>query len=371
MEKYPIKKVNTSLIAIFQKESKLLLHIDYVIKKEKRRKNLSEEEIKNLCKENDIDEDLVYEFIKKTNARPFLMGKPSSYFLEFAKKQKGISFIAIEREKFIFDQTEFQILNIISERFKNSEIKCKFCANSVLDYLTLKKNEKETTMCFFCFSKKLLSFFLEIKENVIEDFINMMISENLHSTVIKLILILIRIYYENEYEINKNQFNNLKENIGKSKIDLSSMPVDQDYIQEYYKRIVYINIIRAANIERFTGNFDHLKFFKKIRNKEEKKLNIMFRGFAEIIRRTKEFFGTMIQAWKVEDAIGLNEPAYVIEVAKQTEKAILCNFSLLNGSKRIHHTWIPKSTINMDSTKWSMFNRIIQQKILINMGLII
>jgi len=332
---------------------------------------LSKEEIKELCKENDIDEDLVYEFIKKTNARPFLMGKPSSYFLEFAKKQKGISFITIESEKFIFDQTESQILNIRSERFKTSEVKCNFCANSVLDYLTLEKPKKEITICFFCFSKKLLSFSLEIKENVIEDYINLMISENLHSIVIKLILILIRMYYENGYDIDKKQFNNLKENIGKSKIDLSSIPVNQHYIQELYKRMVYINIIRAANIEKFTRHFDHISFFKKIRNKEDQNLNLMFEGLTEIIRKTKEFFGTMIQAWKIEDAIGLNEPAYVIEVIKQTEKAILCKFSLLDGSKILHNIWIPKSTINMDSTKRSMFNRIIQQKILINMGLVI
>lgn len=332
---------------------------------------ISKEKIKKLCKENNIDLDIVEDFIKETGAYPFLMRKPSSYLLDFMERYKGIKFSEAVIKRFIFDPEDTEILEIASRREK--EVKCDFCGNPVLDYLIFQTEVAGKIVCFHCFSKKSLSYYLEIPESIIEAYLSQLSDIKSYQQIIKIFLITIYIYYKEFGDWYKKEkdaiIDELRKKIESEDTDLSEFFSQFKILAEYYKRIFYINIIREVYLSRFTilNVYYHTDFFEKIKKNKESTLIDSFKILEGYIHSSGEFFGNRIEPWLVEDKTGKTRYGYVLEVIRKTEKAILCRFSLLDGN-RIYEDWSPKSALEKTP---KYFYKLIQKATLEKMGFIL
>jgi len=330
----------------------------------------NKEKIKELSKVHNIDEDLVLDFIEETGAYPFLMGEPSSYLIAFIEDQKGIKIHEAVIKRFLFDQSDLEINLIISARDDKWKKKCHYCSNEIYDYLLFSdtKNHSEKCACFFCFSVKTFSFYIGISEKRIKNYFQKLSENNTKQQIIKIILSSIYLYYNLKLTDEKT-LNLLGDQIKANSFDLKDFFDQINHLREYTDQILIFSVIREIYVNKYQRQidaFDHKDFLYKEANKSE--ASILPSGpFKEIsikIDNAKPYYGRRMQPWIIENKTGRTTYGYVLEILRETQKAILCRYTLLDNT-HIYEDWIPKSTLD-DSSVY--LHNYLLEKILERMG---
>ncbi len=323
-----------------------------------------DKKIKELCETNNIDEEIVEKFISETGAYPFLMGKPSSYLLMFSENIEGIKITTEMPEIFVFSQNTTNLTSIYSLKQPN-ESKCDHCKNlSLWDFVILEENSEPKQICFYCFSKKTLAHYLELPEDDIENYWYALSEIKNYTPIIKMILITLHCYSLSIFKTKPEVFQEIKHYIQNNTIT-GIIFKNFQYINPYYVRIKLYNTIRSVYPNkvyprRFNFDFDHLKFYKDRNYAHDHMSNLR-----NLIKTASTYYGSRIAPWMTESKTGSAVYGYVQEMIKETDKAILCKFSLLNH-KSLTQSWIPKSTIEKES---QYFSQLIERATLKKMGM--
>lgn len=313
-----------------------------------------ENEIKELCKKHNIKYDLVKDFIDYTNgAFPFLLGEPSSYLIYFVEKIKKLD----PNEIFDIEKIEelLQIEEILIRSGSRNLYECSECKQKISFYIKI-KNKGIT--CFKCLILDILKK-IKISEQELKNFINTKIKYDAGFDALKVIFIILTTINGLEFS-DKIDIEEIKKTIVIGQKIPKNCPKEIDVI------LFLLEGIMLAKI--------HGKSWIKVDIIKEKELLEQAIGSANSFLNTvdtelptlihtmnQNYFGTKIKKWLINEKLKKGLPGYVMNVQRETDQAILCDFTLLENPEKIYHDWIPKSQLIKNSFTQTLINMILNE----------
>lgn len=315
---------------------------------------------KKLCKEYNIDEEIVISFIANTRAFPFLIGKPSSYLIKYMKETKNIIYKDnLNNGENVLSFLNYKLISIESSYDYDKLIfsECDVCNKTILDVIKFEIEEnEELVMCPYCATINLLSILLKIEKRNISLYFKELYKEHRFNEIITLILSSNFSYIDPTFKFSEQFISEITEAIKTKNYNIKNVLPD---VNEYYNLIKNINLIRQ---------FDNKKVIQDITNHSYSLSHSSNTTPDEIrkIETTSEYFGTAIEPWLVTNKIGISETGFVICVHRESDKAIFCDFVTLHNNDKIHGKyWMPKSRIDVKSL---LFHDFLNKLILTNLG---
>lgn len=334
-------------------------------------------EYKILAKKYNIDFSNIKKFIETTGSYPFLLGKPTPYLIKFLSGKKIQTIKNFHNS--IFEEKNVTFKIIVSSIYRNKE--CDKCQKSVKHWVNIVQDGEEKVICFRCFTIDYLSHHLDIDKFELEDIISDLLLDkrNLRYEIVTM-LPLIAIYEffdeKDHKQISNPNLELLKAEIKNSRLkstDVTLLTQGIQYIREYVRTMVLFTITNLAYnhlIKTPELFYNHEDFWK---SKNTKKIIIEPEPLREVrskIKFASKYFSNKVPEWILEqkwpgyNSLSRPSPGFIIEIIKETQKAILCKISLLNKLKPIQ-CWVPKSVLN---NKDRMFYKIVLENFLKESG---